>query len=241
MNLLVSDYDQTLSMDDLTFRINLKKLEKFRQRGNIFMLSTGREYSSIKSEVIRNKIPYDYISCGDGVALYEWDGKHPLIHHTLNKNDLDYSTYLKLKYNSKIEIIDINSGTNQFPDHRIIKVKDIDYKNIILEIEEYFKQYLQYSDYIIKYNLICLIPKGINKGTTIKFLEDKLKLQKSSIFTIGDHDNDYEMIRDYNGFSMIWGTKKAKQYALKKYLALSQLMSDIEKNRDSFQKILRYR
>lgn len=240
MNLLVSDYDQTLSMDDITFKINLLKLEEFQKKGNIFMLSTGREYSNIKSEIRKYSIPCDYISCGDGVALYDSDGKL-LIHYHLNKNDLDYSTYLKLKYNSKIEITDINSGIDNFPDHRIIQIKDIDYKKIILEIEEYFKQYLQYSDYIIKYNLICLIPKGINKSTTIQFLEDKIKLQKNNIFTIGDHDNDYEMIRDYNGFTMLWGTKKAKQYALKKYFAPSQLMSDIEKNSDSFQKILRYK
>lgn len=240
MNLLVSDYDQTLSMDDITFKINLLKLKEFRKKGNIFMLSTGREYSSIKSEVIKWSIPCDYISCGDGVALYGCDDKS-LIHYHLNKSDLDYSTYLKLKYNSKIEITDINSGIENFPDHRIIQIKDINYKNIILEIEGYFKQYLQYSDYIIRHNLICLIPKGINKSTTIKFLEDKLKLSKSNIFTIGDHDNDYEMIRDYNGFSMVWGTKKAKQYSLKKYLSLAQLMSDIEKNSDSFQKILRYK
>ncbi len=240
MNLLVSDYDQTLSMDEITFRINLLKLEKFRKRGNIFMLSTGREYSSIKSEIRKWNIPCDYISCGDGVALYDCDGK-PLIHYHLNKNDLVYSNYLKTKYNSKIEIIDINSEIDSFPDHRIIEIKDINYKSIILEIEEYFKQYLQYSDYIIKYNLICLIPKGINKSTSIKFLEDKLKLPKSSIFTIGDHDNDYEMIRDYNGFTMLWGTKKAKEYALKKYLILSQLMSDIEEHKDSFQNILRYK
>ena len=240
MHLLVSDYDQTLSMDDISFKINLLKLKQFRKQGNIFMLSTGREYSSIKSEIGKWDIPCDYMSCGDGVALYDCDGK-PLIHYHLNKNDLDYSTYLKLKYNSKIEITDINSGIDSFPDHRIIQIKDVNYKNIILEIEKYFKQYLQYSDYIIKYNLICLIPKGINKSTTIKFLEDKLKLPKSAIFTIGDHDNDAEMIRDYNGFTMLWGTKKAKQYALKKYFLPAQLMSDIEKNRDSFQNILRYK
>lgn len=204
------------------------------------MLSTGREYSSIKSEIRKYSIPCDYISCGDGVALYDCDRK-PLIHYPLNKNDLDYSTYLKLKYNSKIEITDINSGIDSFPDHRIIQIKDINYKNIILEIEEYFKKYLQHSDYIIKYNLIYLIPKDINKSVTIKFLEDKLKLPKSTIFTIGDHDNDYEMICNYNGFSMVWGTKKAKQYALKQYFALAQLMSDIEKNSDSFKKILRYK
>lgn len=240
MNLLVSDYDQTLSMDDITFRINLLKLKEFRKKGNIFMLSTGREYSNIKSEIKKWNIPCDYISCGDGVALYDSDGK-PLIHYPLNKNDLDYSNYLKLKYNSKIEITDINSGVDNLPDHRIIQIKDINYKNIILEIEEYFKQYLQYSDYTIKYNLICLIPKGVNKSTTIKFLEDKLNLSKSTIFTIGDHDNDYEMIRDYNGFSMVWGTKKAKNYALKQYFTVTQLISDIEKNSDSFQKILRYK
>ncbi len=240
MNLLVSDYDQTLSMDDITFRINLKKLEEFRKKGNIFMLSTGRDYSSIKSEIKRWHIPYDYVSCGDGTSLYDCDGK-TLIHYHLNKHDLSYSSYLKLKYNFKINIIDINSGIDKFPDHRIIEVKDMNFRDTILEIEEYLKQYLQYSNYIIKYNLIYLIPKDINKSATIKFLEDKLKLSKSNIFTIGDHDNDYEMIRDYNGFTMLWGTKKAKECALKQYFLASQLISDIEKNRDSFQYTLRYR
>ena len=240
MNLLVSDYDQTLSMDDITLKINVKKLEEFRQKGNIFVLSTGRDYSSIKSEIKKWHIPYDYVSCGDGAALYDCDGK-PLVHYHLNKNDLRYSSYLKLKYNSKINIIDINSGIDEFPDHRIIEIKDINFKDIIFEIENYLKQYLQYSNYIIKYNLIFLIPKDINKSTTIKFLEDKLKLPKSSIFTIGDHNNDYEMIRDYNGFTMMWGTKKAKECALKQYFLESQLISDIEKNKDSFQNVLRYR
>lgn len=240
MNLLVSDYDQTLSMDDLTLKINLKKVKEFQNQGNIFMLSTGRDYSSIKSEIKKYNISYDYISCSDGISLYNNDDKL-IAYHYLDKNDLHYSDYLRLKYNDKINITDISSNVNDLIDYRVIEIKDIHYKDIILEIEEYFKQYLRSSDYLIKYNCIYLIRKNTNKSTTIKFLEDRFRISKGNIFTIGDHDNDSEMIRDYNGFTMLWGTKKAQQYALKKYLLVAQLINDITNYNDSFQNILRYK
>lgn len=240
MNLLISDYDQTLSMDDITLKINLKKVEEFRNQGNIFMLSTGRDYTSIKAEIKKYNIPYDYISCNNGISLYNSDDKL-IEYHYLDKNDLRYSNYLKLKYNDTINITDISSNINDLIDYRVIEIKDIHYKDIMLEIEKYFKQYLQFSDYLIKYNCIYLIRKNTNKSTPIKFLEDRFRLSKENIFTIGDNDNDSEMIHDYNGFTMLWGSKKAQQYALKKYLLVAQLIYDITNYNDSFQKILRYK
>ena len=49
------------------------------------------------------------------------------------------------------------------------------------------------------------------------------------------------MIRDYNGFTMLWGTKKAREYAIKSYLLMSGLILDIENNKEKFIKKLRFK
>lgn len=240
MKLLVSDYDQTLSMDDITIKFNLKKIKEFRDNGNIFMLSTGRTYSSIKEEIKKWNISYDYLSCVDGTSLYDCND-NLLFNLKLDKADLKYSDYLKLKYESKISFFDIDSDKSGVPEERIIQIHDIHFKDIIIEIKDYFDEYINNSDYLDQFNYIYLRPKSINKSTTINYLEQKLKISHNSIFTIGDHNNDYEMIRDYNGFTMLWGTKKAKEYALKKYLMLSQLICDIENPKEEFTKKLRFK
>ena len=63
--LLVSDYDLTLKLiydfdNDLLIRANVAAIKKFMDEGNIFMLNTGRAYDSIKEEVNKNHVPYNY-------------------------------------------------------------------------------------------------------------------------------------------------------------------------------------
>lgn len=240
MKLLVSDYDQTLSMDDITIKFNLKKIKEFRDNGNIFMLSTGRTYSSIKEEIQKWNISYDYLSCVDGTSLYD-SNDNLLFFSKLNADDLNYSNQLKTKYKSKIEFFDIDSDESGIPEERIIQIHDIHFKNIIKGIKIFFAEHMNNSNYSYKFNCIYLRPKNASKSTTINYLEQKLNISHNNIFTIGDHNNDYEMIRDYNGFTMLWGTKKAKEYALKKYLMLSQLICDIENPKEEFIKKLRFK
>ena len=82
--LLVSDYDLTLKLlydfdNDFLIRANVEAIKELMAKGNIFMLNTGRDYNSIKEEVIANKIPYNYLACNDGtILLDEHDG---LIHY----------------------------------------------------------------------------------------------------------------------------------------------------------------
>ena len=239
MNLLVSDYDQTLSMDDITIKLNIKKINEFRKNGNLFMLSTGRDYQSIKKEIKKYNINYDYLSCSDGTSLY--DTSDNIFLAKLDYEDLKKTEYLKLKYKLMISFFDINSDESRLPEERIIEIKSPSYKKIMAEILPYFDKYLINSDYKCYYNCILIKPKGVNKSTTIAYLEKKLDLSKKDIFTIGDHDNDSEMIRDYNGFSMLWGTKKAKEYSLKNYLIMCGLLNDIEKQKEEFVKKLRFK
>ena len=71
--LLVSDYDGTFYSDLRNLKINIKAIEKFRKAGNLFAISTGRAYDSIKKECKKHNIPYDYLFCNDGAVLFNKD------------------------------------------------------------------------------------------------------------------------------------------------------------------------
>ena len=71
--LLVSDYDGTFYSDLRNLKINIKAIEKFRKAGNLFAISTGRAYNSIKKECEKHNIPYDYLFCNDGAVLFNKD------------------------------------------------------------------------------------------------------------------------------------------------------------------------
>lgn len=240
MNLLVSDYDQTVSTDDLSIRFNIKKINKFRKDGNLFMLSTGREYLSIKNEVKKWNIKYDYLSCADGTTMYDRDDKLIFI-SKMDKDDVKVSEFLKKQYGQKINIYDIISDNSNIPEEKVIQIFDINFIQISRDITKFLDENLINSTYSANLNCIYLKHKEASKALTIRYLENEISIEKRNIFTIGDHNNDYEMIRDYNGFTMLWGTKKAREYAIKRYLLMSGLILDIENNKEKFIKKLRFK
>ena len=240
MNLLVSDYDQTVSTDDLSIRFNIKKINKFRKDGNLFMLSTGREYLSIKNEVKKWNIKYDYLSCADGTTMYDRDDKLIFI-SKMDKDDVKVSEFLKKQYGQKINIYDIISDNSNIPEEKVIQIFDINFIQISRDITKFLDEKLINSTYSANLNCIYLKHKEASKALTIRYLENEISIEKRNIFTIGDHNNDYEMIRDYNGFTMLWGTKKAREYAIKRYLLMSGLILDIENNKEKFIKKLRFK
>lgn len=240
MNLLVSDYDQTISTDDLSIKFNIKKINEFRKNGNLFMLSTGREYLSIKREVKKWSIKYDYLSCADGTTLYDRNDKLIFI-SKMNKEDIKVIEFLEKKYGRKINIYDVISDNSNIPEEKVIQILDIKFNYIMKDIINFLDKNLIDSKYSTNLNCIYIKSKEASKSLTIRYLENLINIKKKNIFTIGDHNNDYEMIRDYNGFTMLWGTKMAREYAIKKYLLMSGLIYDIENNNEKFVKKLRFK
>ena len=74
MKLLVSDFDGTYYLDDNDIKLNNRVIKKFQNKNNLFMLSSGRSYKSLKEKVNEYQIPYDYLSCCDGSILYDKKG-----------------------------------------------------------------------------------------------------------------------------------------------------------------------
>ena len=50
----------------------------------------------------------------------------------------------------------------------------------------------------------------ITKSTMIEDLRDILDIDKDNVFTIGDNYNDFQMIKDYHGYTMPWGKEALK-------------------------------
>jgi len=75
MEVLVSDYDGTFYTNDKDIYINCKKVKEFIEKGNIFVLSSGRSYESLVKKVNEYNIPYNYLATCDGMYLFDREDK----------------------------------------------------------------------------------------------------------------------------------------------------------------------
>lgn len=208
MKLLVSDYDNTLKCNILDLKINIYYLNKFIKDGNIFLLNTGRSYNSIIKEINKYKIPYHYLSCNDGNILFNSNNN---ILYISSLNNVIYNELIKLKNNYNIIINTIKYLNNI-----------LEYEIIISKLDKLFL--LNLDKIMIKYNMcykvfkekeihIYIYHKDISKSKPIKLVSNLENINKNDIYTIGDNINDFEMLRDYNGYAMFNSKKEIKEIA----------------------------
>ena len=273
--LLVSDYDMTLKViydfkRDFLIKANIEAIKELMANGNIFMLNTGRDYNSIKEEVIENHIPYNYLACNDGtILLDENDGlvhyydmqikeyDYELLYNLLikegyrphvilgcmcveNKKVLEIANKYYLDYNIEDDMVcltpmKLNDALkvfiNKYPEFKIRTWEQFDK---LLEYEVSPKSKLKLlslrkdkSGMIDDINLIAALYHtqvkvfmdkiaymrryGIDKTSMIEEVRKKEEIEKNDVYTIGDNYNDYEMIRDYHGYTLPWGKTNLKE------------------------------
>ena len=196
MKLLVSDYDDTIKIMDYfgnTYipKGTIKKINEFRGKGNIFMIATARTYDSIMYEINNYKIPYDYISCLNGANIYD---QNKLIY---SKQMIDLNIEkLKEIYSCiyKIEQIKENDKTLYYSMYiKLLK----DSKKII----EYLKSANVYINSYF-FNKINIISPISDKVDSIKYMQEQLNINDKDVITIGDGNNDIEMIKKYYSFGI---------------------------------------
>jgi len=227
MILLASDYDNTLNTFKLDLKVNIIYLKKFINDGNLFLLNTGREYKSIKKEIKKYNIPYSYLSCTNGNILL--DNKDNLI-YTTNLDEKLLNEFLKLKEKFDLDINTISFNNNI-----------LEFEIIISSLNKIFL--LELNKYMIKYNMnyhvfkknnkyhVYIYSNLITKNNPIETLKEKHNINSNNIYTIGDHINDLEMIRDYNGYAMKWAKKEVKDVSIDTCYMVLSLIKKINKRR----------
>lgn len=229
---LVVDYDRTLFINNYDMLNNINSINKFRENGNIFIIATGRTYNSLKKEIDKYNIEYDYLILNHGSLVIKKD-KSTLFHYKIDKNILfDITNYLS-KYKPKSVMYSYyTEDTNDINNPDISKItivfqKDIEtFKKVMMDIVKKYNNKL--NIYFTQNYEIEIISKETNKSRAIDLLMKKANFKKENIYTIGDSYTDIDMINDYNGSCMEKSIDILKNNKnIKKYSSVSVLIKDI--------------
>ena len=238
MSILVSDFDCTYDKHHHDIELNRVAIQKFIEAGNYFVLSSSRPLNSLLRKVKEHDIPYNYLGTCDGNYLF--DSKLNRIYSCTIPSEI----VLEIKKLANIRGVEglqyvyptsysINFDENEPLGSVAFVVKD---ENVTPEFIEMFNRLkTNYPDFQYKRDgnrgigYYKIRPLGLSKSNPITFLGESLQIPKSDIYTIGDEENDFEMIRDFNGFR-VSHNKELKEVALKRYRSVHDLVDDITNN-----------
>lgn len=200
MKYLFFDYDGTLAHGGAVSEKNKEYLIKAQEAGHKIFLNTGRSKANMPEHVLLD-IPFDGMICGGGYMEYEgrvlFEEHVPVsalersLRYAEDKNryilfegvdnvycnqpdDGELDIYKCLPFSDELRITNITVGEAFDPDDR-----DIFAECKLCECSSYFE----------------LMPKGIDKATGLRFIEDDLGVAHEDIIVFGDSENDIEMLK----------------------------------------------
>ena len=247
MKLFVSDYDMTLYINRIVDDKVIKAIKRWREKGNIFVIATGRNKFSILEQTHNNNIEFDYIIANNGALIMDKDS-NIILKEEIEINDaMEVINYLYNSYEGSVEISNDNEilsviprkGEHNLPfkvDRKITieeaqNIKSITQINKISpdvnkteiiqdEINNKFNTVTAYGNI----TAIDIVRANISKATGIKKLENILKDKNiEKILAAGDSNNDIDMIKKYDGYVQINAREHIKKITNKYF----NLVSDI--------------
>ncbi len=212
MNLLASDFDNTLWFQDHMNKKDVEAIQSFQKKGHLFGVCTGRSLSGILRPSKPYGIEYDfYILLSGGLILnkdfqpilesqipislvkdiYELTEKQNI---TLVYNDVTY--HLNSKFDDFIFDHEIHSF-DEFA-YPYVQAFSFHYQENEIDMAQIMTQKIlnQYGEQIEAYQNnqhIDLTMKGCSKGKGIKMIQDYFDLSDDEIYGIGDNYNDLPM------------------------------------------------
>lgn len=218
--LLAVDYDGTLKQGDVD-KPTIENIKAFRKQGHYFGIVTGRSYPSLKFDLEKYGIPYDFLVVSGGA-------------HILVKNNS-----LILKCLTEQQVLDITQSAlvnhceamvasdgecfgrtvfyRRAIDDHFDKYKDGSYQMMIdkgkiinLSIrfidektaEKIVDTWCEFGIYAFQNGTnIDVVAQGISKDEGILLLKKYLEFDQ--IFVVGDSYNDISMIKRFAGFAIV--------------------------------------
>ena len=250
MKLLVSDYDMTLAFNRIVDTKVINAIKKWREKGNIFAIATGRNKFSILEQTNNNNIEFDYIIANNGALIID-SNTNLILKEEIDKNNaIEVINFLYNNYEGSVEISNDNEilsviprkGEHNLPfkvDRKITieeaqNIKSITQINKISpdvnkteiiqdEINNKFNTVIAYGNI----TAIDIVRANISKATGIQNLENILKDKNiEKIIVAGDSNNDIDMIKKYDGYVQINARENIKKITNKYF----NLISDIIEN-----------
>jgi HAD superfamily hydrolase (TIGR01484 family) len=225
MRVAVSDYDGTLFFNGRVRQEDICAVTAWRKAGNLFGLATGRDLSLALHGIRKWDIPFDFLVCMNGAALYDSNLKlikstdipQNLIRRVLVHPAAQASLHYQLCTNG-INKIYIRSEESYFRNLGF-GFQEISYNEALFmnEVQQISLAYASEADYLqnakrlkacfqdqLALNLngyfIDINKSGVNKLAGLLDLLTIRDWPSEGLLAIGDGENDIAMIDHFRGY-----------------------------------------
>lgn len=229
MKILASDFDDTLYFlnDSNINKKNIESIRKFMALGNIFCIVTGRNYIDLKQFLIKENIPYTYLICEDGAKIFN-GVDYCLDTVQLNRDEVTKIVKIIEENNWDYYLDDGYNKTENYDDCVKVVIKCSDKKeqdDIIKKIKEQIDIHIYASRFHVN-----IIHSSVNKEKAIKRLFNLENLDYSLLKVIGDNENDYEMLKAFDGAVIKKHHRKLDKLNKTEYVTLSDYIEELMQN-----------
>lgn len=211
MKIIVSDFDNTFYTAE--YEKNVQLIKSFIEKGNKFIIATGRPIYLLKPDIEDYNLDCSYIVCNDGGVIFDSEGKKIFeenidkevakeVYELLSKDDNFEEVFIDTALNFSKDINDTFNAILALPKDKKIAQKQID---------ELMKKYPSIQGYI-SHRWLNILNKKSSKGNAIKMLMNINNWSYDDVITIGDNYNDISMLENFNSF-IIKGDKNIEDKA----------------------------
>ena len=210
--LLVSDYDDTFYRTDEELEVNKVWVNRFVGEGNLFTFATGRSYESFKVWAEQCDLFYNYLILCNGAIILDHEAKllwhQPLSDQLMAEVDLAMNSFkediINRKYCSPFKD---SMRAEELESVDIVKVRFKEKKAAECFVATLNQCISELNCYLLmieggKVPSVEIVAKGISKSHAITWLVDHVSVDYHQVYTVGDSQNDLEMLTDFNGCKM---------------------------------------
>ncbi len=243
-DLIISDYDGTLGgapNNDIP-KETLKAINKFVEKGGIFVVCSGREYGSIRTILVEQGLK-GLVACFQGARIcdiqteeclfdggmseqdaltalnaVEGSGLQPIV-YTPNgfyiERDTEYTASYEKVVRVKGIIADSKQTVKRF--HKVCKLGWLGDSEIVSKLagelnEKYLEKGIQFN-IGVPFLMEAINPKH-SKGNAVRFLAEYYNIPYEKIMAVGDSTNDIDLITgEWHGVAVGDGREELKAVA----------------------------
>ena len=229
MKILASDFDDTIYYltDEAKNKKNIESIRKFVNAGNAFCIITGRNYTDLKKYLNEYEIPYTYLICEDGAKIFN-NVDYCLDTILLDRNEVEKIVNIIKENNWNYYLDDGYNETTNYDDCVKVVIK-CDDSNKQKEIVEIIRKQVPVHVYASRFHINIINPQ-VNKEKALKRLFNIEGLNYNSLHVIGDNDNDYEMLKEFNGAVIKKHHHKLDSLQKPEFETLSDYIEELMKN-----------
>lgn len=230
-----SDFDGTLLKNKEISQMVRNQIQRFRESGNYFVIVTGRSVSKMLEGIKKYHVDFfDFIICSNGAVVLDQDL------HVTNVSYFDPYLVEKIihQYADKRPVISTTEKSYSFPDW------DPMIPNVVaISFESENKESAQEDSFSLFQNgkYVDIVQKGVSKSKAILQLCEKLGVTDHDLFTIGDGENDRDLL-DCASFSFSFShcSETIKKHAKQCYDTIEEIFDEIEKEIKKEDRLLAY-